>query len=121
LVVHDEAIIDGDRATPILLSADGIAWISDPELGGVHSTTVEFLLPILEAAGIPLQHGRLTATMLARSREVVLVGSGVAAVLLTSLDGERVGNGDSILQPLFLQAIEEAGWVSFQRWLEVVE
>jgi hypothetical protein len=59
--------------------------------------------------------------MLARSREVVLVGSGVAAVLLTSLDGERVGNGDSILQPLFLQAIEEAGWVSFERWLEVVE
>jgi len=121
LLVHDDAIIDGDRATPILLSADGIAWISDPELGGVHSTTVEFLLPILEAAGIPLQHGRLTATMLARSREVVLVGSGVTAVLLTSLDGERVGNGDSILQPLFLKAIEEAGWVSFERWLEVVE
>jgi len=52
---------------------------------------------------------------------MVLVGSGVTAVLLTSLDGERVGNGDSILQPLFLQAIEEAGWVSFERWLEVVE
>ena len=59
--------------------------------------------------------------MLARSREVVLVGSGVTAVLLTSLDGETVGNGDSILQPLFLKAIEEAGWVSFERWLEVVE
>ena len=121
LLVHDGAVIDGDRATPILLDADGIAWVSDPQLGGVHSTTVEFLLPTLEAAGIPLQYGRLTATMLARSREVVMVGSGVAVVRLASLDGEEVGNGDSILQPLFLQAIEDAGWTTFERWVEVVE
>ena len=50
-----------------------------------------------------------------------MVGSGVAAVRLASLDGEEVGNGDSILQPLFLQAIEDAGWATFERWVEVVE
>lgn len=120
LLVHDEAVIDGDRATPILLDCDGIAWVSDPKLGGVNSTTVEFLLPTLEKAGIPLQHGRLTAAMFAQAREVVLVGSGVVTVRLNSLDGEKVGNDDSILQPLFLQAIDEAGWVSFEHWVRVV-
>ena len=120
LLVHDEAVIDSDRATPILLDGDGIAWVSDPKLGGVNSTTVEFLLPTLEKAGIPLQHGRLTAAMFAKAREVVLVGSGVVAVRLNILDGENLGNDDSILQPLFLQAIDEAGWVSFEHWVKVV-
>ena len=58
--------------------------------------------------------------MFAKAREVVLVGSGVVEVRLNSLDGEKIGNGDSILQPLFLQAIDETGWASFEQWIEVV-
>ncbi len=121
LLVHQGAVIDGDRATPMLLDHDGVAWVSDPKLGGVHSTTLELLLDTLERAGIPLHYGRLTEVMFARAREVVMVGSGVVAVRLTSLDGEKVGSGESILQPLFQRAVQETGWTSFEDWIEVVQ
>ena len=120
LLVHEGAVIDGDRATPMLLDRDGVAWVSDPSLGGVHSTTLELLLMTLEEEGIPLHQGRLTEAMFARAREVVMVGSGVVAVRLVSLDGEDVGSGVSILQPLFQNAVVQNGWTSFDEWLEVI-
>ena len=121
LLVHRGAVIDGDRATPMLLDHDGVAWVSDPKLGGVHSTTLEFLLATLEMAGIPLHYGRLTESMFARAREVVMVGSGVVAVRLNTLDGEKVGSGEAILQPLFQHAVQETGWTSFEDWIKVVQ
>jgi branched-subunit amino acid aminotransferase/4-amino-4-deoxychorismate lyase len=120
LLIHDGAVIDGDRATPMLLDQDGVAWLSSPELGGVHSTTVEFLLDALDDAGIPLQYGRLTAPMLAQAREVVMVGSGVVAVNLVEVDGQPLANSSSILQPMFQTTIEKAGWVDFSNWIEVL-
>ena len=72
-------------------------------------------------AGIPLHYGRLTESMFARAREVVMVGSGVVAVRLNTLDGEKVGSGEAILQPLFQRAVQETGWTSFEDWIKVVQ
>jgi len=93
LLVHDGAVVDGDRCTPLLLDADGVAHISESSGGGVDSVTLAVLLPALVEAGIPLNHSRLTETMLGRAREVVVVGSGCGVAWLSEIDGQPIGAG----------------------------
>ena len=99
LLVHDGAVVDGDRCTPILLDIDGVAFASSPDGGGVDSITLDVLRPSIEAAGIPFRTARLTERLLGRAAEIVVVGTGVGVAWLNEIDGQRVGTGSA--GPLF--------------------
>jgi branched-subunit amino acid aminotransferase/4-amino-4-deoxychorismate lyase len=126
LLAREGEIIDGDRASPILLDIDGTAWVVSPERGAIPSTTLELVIPAIEAQGIPVRKGRLTEVMFARAHEVLLLGSGLTAVRLTDIDGQNIGidaKGEvtkSILLPICLQAIIDQGWTDFNQWVEDV-
>ena len=92
LLVHDGAIVDGDRCTPILLDVDGVAYAPVPEGGGIDSITLSILEPAIEGAGIPFRHARLTETLLGRAREVIVVGTGIGVAWLDEIDGQNVGH-----------------------------
>jgi branched-subunit amino acid aminotransferase/4-amino-4-deoxychorismate lyase len=91
LLVHDGAVVDGDRCTPILLDKDGVAYAPSPEGGGVDSITLGILKSAIEVAGIPFRHARLTETMLGRASEVIVVGTGVCVAWLNEIDGQQIG------------------------------
>ena len=118
LLIHNEAIVDADRATLLLLDYDGTAWYPDSELGGIRSLTLESIVSGLADEGIPVHSGGITATMLVRAREVLLLGTGIGVAALTSLDGEPVGvEGDdefcSRCTDLHQRALEK-GWVNLE-------
>lgn len=127
LLARDGEIIDGDRASPLLLDRDGTAWIASPERGAIHSTTLELIIPAIESQGIPVRKGKLTELMFARAHEVLLLGSGLAAVRLTDIDGQEIGMDEkgeltkSILLPICQQAIKEQGWTDFSQWIDEVK
>ena len=91
LLVHDYALVDGDRATPMVVDEDGTAWLSGPEEGGVLGITAEILAPLLEREGVPVHRGRLNERLVARAVEVIALGSGIGASRVESIDGEPVG------------------------------
>lgn len=124
LLARDGEIIDGDRASPILLDKDGTAWVVAAENGPIPSTTLELVIPAIEDAGIPVRKGKLTEAMFARCHEVLLLGSGLTAARLIDLDGEIIGKDErggmttSILQPICQRAINNTGWTDFMDWLK---
>ncbi|MEJ6562597.1 MAG: aminotransferase class IV [Euryarchaeota archaeon] len=91
LLVHDFAVVDADRATPVVFDEDGTAWFAEISEGGVSSITAEALAPMLESEGIPVHRGRLNERLIARALEVVALGSGIGASRIESIDGEAVG------------------------------
>ena len=92
LMVHDYALVDGDRATPLVVDEDGTAWLAAPAEGGVMGITAELLAPLLEQAGVPVHRGRLNERLVARALEVIALGSGIGASRIESIDGEPVGS-----------------------------
>ena len=99
LLVHEGAVVDGDRCTPILLDVDGVAYASPTEDGGVDSITLALLGPEIEAAGIPFRRAHLTETLIGRARELIVVGTGLGAAWIDEVDGQRIGTGAA--GPLF--------------------
>ena len=93
LLVHEGVVVDGDRCTPVLLDADGVAFAPSPEGGGIDSITLNILKPAIEAAGIPFRYARLTETLLGRAAEIIVVGTGVGVAWLSEIDGQSVGTG----------------------------
>ena len=91
LLVHDGAVVDGDRCTPILLDSDGIAYAPSPEGGGIDSITLDILKSAIEAAGIPFRYASLVETMLGRASELVVVGTGVGVAWINEIDGQNIG------------------------------
>ena len=106
LLVHDYAIVDADRATPVLLDEDGTAWIASVNEGGAESVTMAVLIPVLEQLGVPLNHGKLNERIVARAAEIIAVGSGIGVCQIISIDGEDVG-GISTLSTLCRTALKE--------------
>ena len=99
LLVHEDAVVDGDRCTPILLDIDGVAFAPTLEGGGIDSITLSILKPAIEAAGIPFRYAKLTETLLGRATEIIVVGTGVGVAWLNEIDGQSVGTGSP--GPLF--------------------
>lgn len=120
LLVHDEAIVDGDRCTPILLDEDGTAWAASAEQGGVDSVTLELVAEGLEAAGIPLLRGRLVPSLVARAVELVVVGSGMGAEQIEELDLQPVGveGQDRLLRTCqeALASAHRSSWADLATW-----
>jgi branched-subunit amino acid aminotransferase/4-amino-4-deoxychorismate lyase len=92
LLIHEFAIVDADRATPIVFDEDGTAWLAEVSEGGVYGITAEVLAPLLEKEGIPIQRGKLNERLVARSLEMVAVGAGVGVAQIEAIDGEPVGS-----------------------------
>ena len=98
LLVHEFAIIDGDRATPLVIDEDGTAWLAAEGEGGVQSITADILAPLLEASGIPVHYGRLNERVVAMALEMLAIGSGVGVSRIASIDGQAIGNGQEFTQ-----------------------
>ena len=64
---------------PLVLDEDGVVWISGPEFGGVDSVTFDICRPKIEKAGFVISEGRLNERLVARAKEIVLLGSGMGA------------------------------------------
>jgi branched-subunit amino acid aminotransferase/4-amino-4-deoxychorismate lyase len=91
LLVHEYAIVDGDRATPMVFDEDSTVWVCGDTEGAVESITASILIPLLEDSGIPVQKGRLNERLVARALEMVAVGSGLGASQIESIDGDAIG------------------------------
>ena len=91
LFVHEHALVDGDRGTPMLLDEDGTVWLPADDDGGVDGITASLLETRLPELGLPVIRGRLNERLVARCHELVVVGSGLGACRVDSIDGERVG------------------------------
>ena len=100
LLIFEEAIVDADRGTPIMLDDDGTAWVPDGNQGGVDSITLEYMIQILEEQGIPLIKGRLTAKMILRAQELLVLGTGIGVAKLVEVDGTKIGVGGNTLYNL---------------------
>lgn len=96
LLVHEYALVDADRATPVVLDEDGTAWIASLDEGGTESITLSILSPELEKHGIPVHHGRLNERLVARAEEIVAVGSGIGVCQIISIDGVDTGHGSAL-------------------------
>ncbi len=92
ILVEEGAVIDADRATPVILDWDGTIWIADDGQGGVDSVTLKLILPELENSGIPVNKGRLHEKMIGRCREMILVGTGIGVMKIEEIDGQKIGD-----------------------------
>jgi len=109
LLVEDGAIIDGDRATPLLLDGDGTAWAADSEAGGIDSVTLKVIIWGLKEEGIPFNRGRLHEEMIGRAREMVLVGTGIGVARIAEIDGQMVGmSEEGVLSKISSKILSEA-------------
>ncbi|MEL0331103.1 MAG: aminotransferase class IV [Candidatus Poseidoniales archaeon] len=116
LLVHDHAIVDGDRGTPLVLDEDGTVWMASPSEGGVDGVTASVLEALLPSVGLPVVKGKLNERTVARCAELVLVGTGMGACRISSLDGVALGSStalSSACQRLLSQHFTEEGtWSS---------
>ena len=107
LLIHEHCIVDGDRVMPLVLDEDGVVWISGPEFGGVDSVTFDVCRPEIEKAGFIISEGRLNERLVARAKEIVLLGSGMGAARLTVLDDVDIGDSSNNLQKVCINALGE--------------
>ena len=100
LLAWDGAIVDADRATPLLLDDDGTIWASNKELGGVESIVLQTMIPYFDHYGYPIQFGRLTEEMVNRCRSMVVVGTGVGVCEILTIDGYELPRDERFIQHL---------------------
>jgi predicted nicotinamide N-methyase len=107
LTDEDGCIVDGDRALPVILGADGILRHPGPADGAVASATLAAVLK--EAPPCEVREERLSMEMILNAREVVLLGSGVGCVAVKSVDGVALDNtsGDELVST-FSEALDAA-------------
>ena len=119
LLVHEFSIIDGDRASPILLDEGGLVWYSSSELGGVESITRSIVLSKLGEHGFPFQSGNLTERLVARAHEMVALGSGMGACRIITIDGEDIGGSADLLTQICRQILSQH-YADSSNWTKMV-
>ena len=119
LLVHEFSIIDGDRASPILLDEGGLVWYSSGELGGVESITRSIILSKLGEHGFPFQSGNLTERLVARAHEMVALGSGMGACRIITIDGEDIGGPADLLTQICRQILSQH-YANSSNWTKIV-
>ena len=97
LLVNGDAVIDGDRATLIILDKDGTAWVSSEEYGSIRSITIELIKSHLRKNGIPLSFGKITSELILRSSDAIMVGTGLGVTRINSIDNRKFQFSNSIL------------------------
>jgi len=106
LFVHDFAIVDGDRCSPIIMDEDGVLWNSNSPFS-IDSVMFHCLRKSLVSAGFFVQSGLLNERLVARCSEAIAVGSGVGVFKIESIDSEQIGDGGSRLFDACVSLLEE--------------
>ena len=96
LLVHEHAIIDADRATPLVMDEDGTVWMAQVDEGGVDGITAGLLASHLPSQGLPVVKGKLNERTVARCAEMVLVGTGMGVCRVETLDGVSLGSSTAL-------------------------
>ena len=96
LLVDDFSIVDSDRANVLLVDENGVAWISDNPLT-VDGITQQIIVDNIQNLGVPVSKGRLNERIVARSTEVVVLGTGLGCCRIKTIDGETIGEDSSII------------------------
>ena len=100
LVDNKDVVIDGDRATPLLVSKTGELIACKENCGCVESITLQILGKKLSEIGIQISRRRVTRQCLLDASEVLMVGSGVGVAKITNIDGVDLGQKDTIQKKL---------------------
>ena len=96
LLVHEHAIIDADRATPLVMDEDGTVWMAQVDEGGVDGITAGLLASHLPSQGLPVVKGKLNERTVARCAEMVVVGTGMGVCRVETLDGVTLGSSTAL-------------------------
>ena len=119
LLFENDILVDGDRCAPLLLDHDGVAYHPKHSDGALDSLTVEQIRPGLEAAGIPVRSAKLTLSMILRSAEMIVCGSGMGIRAIGTIDGRIIGKPQGRLfqaaRESWLQRLDCA-WMSASDW-----
>ena len=107
LLVVNHAIVDADRATPLILDENGCAYFPGPEQGAVTSVTLSLISNHLESNGIPLRMAFLTEEMIRRCKELVVVGTGIGVLPIGEIDGVDIPLGN-VLTEIISEALKIA-------------
>ncbi len=118
LLVNDDAIIDGDRATLMLLDKDGTAWISSVEYGSISSITVQLIRDKLLKKGIPILQGKITTDLILRCEDAIMLGTGLGVTQISSIDDRIFNFSKSIL---FNTAISSLTEVMEHKWIDLTK
>lgn len=118
LLVDGDAIIDGDRATLMILDKDGTAWISSEEYGSISSITVELIKDELLKKGIPILQGKITTNLILRCEDAIMLGTGLGITQISSIDNRIFNFSKSIL---FNAAISSLNEVMKYKWSDLTD
>ena len=107
LLVRDFKIIDAGQATPVVLDVDGVAYFPKPSDGAVRSITLDSIIEQIREQGIPIKEGNLNERMVARAREMIIIGTGVGVCKIESIDGVEFMNPSDTLFEVARNALEQ--------------
>ena len=107
LLIRDFKIIDAGRATPVVLDGDGVAYFPKPSDGAVRSITLDSIIDKIREQGIPIKEGNLNERMVARAREMVIIGTGVGVCKIESIDGVEFLQPSETLYEVARNALEQ--------------
>jgi len=96
LLVDDYCIVDSDRAGLMVIDEDGVAYITNSEKS-VQSITLDIITEAVRDMGVPLVYAKLNERLVARSSEILALGVGLGCCRILSIDGEEVGQNDSVI------------------------
>ena len=119
LLIDDYCIIDGDRAAIVVIDEDGVAYFSENKQS-VQSITLEVLKSGFAEMGIPLSKAKLNERLVARSSEVLALGTGIGCCKILTIDGEQVGQDNSTISSM-LQAYLAQHYSNTDNWTDLCE
>ena len=119
LLIDDYCIIDGDRAAIVVIDEDGVAYFSENKQS-VQSITLEVLKSGFAEMGIPLSKAKLNERLVARSSEVLALGTGIGCCKILTIDGEQVGQDNSAISSM-LQAYLAQHYSNTDNWTDLCE
>ena len=119
LLIDEYCIIDGDRASVMVIDEDGVAYFSDSPQA-VAGITLGVVAPQLQALGIPVNYAKLNERLVARCAELVAVGVGIGACNILTIDGENVGQHQSIISSKLIAYLAQH-YSNINNWTDLCE
>ena len=116
LIVENSSIIDGDRATLMILDKDGTAWVSSNKYGSIQSITIDLIKEKLIQRGIPIIYGRITTDLILRASDAIMLGTGLGVTRIYSIDDRVFEFSNSILFDNASSAFEE---IIQEKWIDL--